>query len=299
MNPGAKKFGLSLAAIVLLGAGLWLVLLRSGRLEPAPLPNPNGYDDFVEAGRMLMADPAGYQDASIEELMAMVASNAPAIERLRQGLEKESRVPLEFTVDEATNWPAHASHFKALARAMCAEARLELKRNRPDEAAETCVQLIRFGSECARGGVLIHRLVGDAIESMGCAMLTEVNPELDADHCKQIADQLEDVLDQREPLDEVRQTELAWSRNVSGFRDWATMVVRTRSLKPFRTYLTPVFARCEQLEADSDRLLLQVASRAYELEKAHPPGSATDLVPEYLKAVPTNPVTGKPMQLGP
>jgi hypothetical protein len=33
------------------------------------------------------------------------------------------------------------------------------------------------------------------------------------------------------------------------------------------------------------------ASRAYELNKGHRPTSASDLVPDYLKAIPQNPIT--------
>ena len=38
--------------------------------------------------------------------------------------------------------------------------------------------------------------------------------------------------------------------------------------------------------------MLALAARAYELDKGHPPASAADLVPDYLKAIPQDPVTG-------
>jgi hypothetical protein len=49
--------------------------------------------------------------------------------------------------------------------------------------------------------------------------------------------------------------------------------------------------QAEQLKAR--RLMMEFGSRAYELDKGHHPASAADLVPEYLKAVPKNPTTGK------
>ena len=39
-------------------------------------------------------------------------------------------------------------------------------------------------------------------------------------------------------------------------------------------------------------LLLQLATRAYELEKGEHPKSLADLVPAYLKAIPQDPLTG-------
>jgi hypothetical protein len=41
-----------------------------------------------------------------------------------------------------------------------------------------------------------------------------------------------------------------------------------------------------------NQLLIALAARAYELEKGQRPASATNLVPDYLKAVPQDPVTG-------
>jgi hypothetical protein len=45
--------------------------------------------------------------------------------------------------------------------------------------------------------------------------------------------------------------------------------------------------------------MLDLAARAFELDKGHPPASASDLVPEYLKAVPQDPVTGTNMVYSP
>ena len=40
------------------------------------------------------------------------------------------------------------------------------------------------------------------------------------------------------------------------------------------------------------QLIVDLAARAYELDKGHRPVSVAELVPEYLKAVPQDPVTG-------
>jgi hypothetical protein len=40
------------------------------------------------------------------------------------------------------------------------------------------------------------------------------------------------------------------------------------------------------------QLLIGLAARAYELDKGHHPASPADLVPDYLKAIPQNPLTG-------
>jgi hypothetical protein len=42
-------------------------------------------------------------------------------------------------------------------------------------------------------------------------------------------------------------------------------------------------------------LLIDLAARAYELDKGHRPANLADLVPDYLKAVPQDPFTGTNM----
>jgi hypothetical protein len=45
--------------------------------------------------------------------------------------------------------------------------------------------------------------------------------------------------------------------------------------------------------------LINLAARAYELDKGKPPESLADLVPDYLKAVPQDPFTGTNMIYSP
>ncbi len=45
--------------------------------------------------------------------------------------------------------------------------------------------------------------------------------------------------------------------------------------------------------------MIDIAARAYELEKKQPPASIADLVPDYLKAVPQDPLTGTNMVYSP
>ena len=46
-------------------------------------------------------------------------------------------------------------------------------------------------------------------------------------------------------------------------------------------------------------LLLNLSARAYELEKGKSPASAADLVPDYLKKIPQDPVAGMDMGYSP
>lgn len=299
MNRQPKKIGLTLATIAVVGVVAAMILLLSSGFESPLLPDPNGYDDFGKAGQLLVVDALGYADASLEELQTMVDSNAPALALLKDGLTKEARVPLEYAVEDTSNWTDNLPHFKGLACALCAEARCELLTGNPDRAAEICLETIAFGIESCRGGVLIQRMVGIAVVAIGFQALDEVQPELDAPTCKRVTKKLEEILGAREPLSNVAETERSWSRSVAGVRDHFAAIMMSRSLKPFQALAAPAFAKCEQNEAQFDRRLFRMASLAYELDNGHPPESAADLVPEYLKAIPIDPATGDPMELSP
>ena len=297
MTARGRTIAWMLAVVALTIAGLCIALLMIDSETSVSLPVPNGYDDFVAAGARLAVDPSGFKEKSLPELQALVASNGPALDLLRAGLQKESRVPLQYTLMDTTNWANELPQFKSLAQALCAEARSELLAGNPDRAAEICLETVQFGVECSRGGVLIHRLVGVAIENIGFQALDPVLQQLDAENCRRVVKRLDDIWSSREPLSEVTANERAWSRMTAGIRDHFAALVMTRSLRPFNALGAPAIARCEQQEASLDQQLLKMAARAYEMENGHPPESAPDLVPDYLQAVPTNPTTGKPLEL--
>ena len=82
---------------------LGALVFRSTR--PQPLASPNGYDDFVKAGRMLTqrlsadASLLDYRAMSVEELRTLVLTNAEALRIARSGLGHECRVPIQNTAD--------------------------------------------------------------------------------------------------------------------------------------------------------------------------------------------------------
>ena len=67
---------------------------------------------------------------------------------------------------------------KRLARLLIAEGRVREMDHQPADAARCYTDLIRFGNELSRGGVLITRLMGIACEAMGSGALAAVVPQL-------------------------------------------------------------------------------------------------------------------------
>jgi competence protein ComGC len=65
----------------------------------------------------------------------------------------------------------------------------------------------------------------------------------------------------------------------------------------------PVFRKTkekfQQQQIKTRQLMVDLAARAYELDKGKSPASLADLVPEYLKAIPQDPFTGTNMIYSP
>lgn len=51
-----------------------------------------------------------------------------------------------------------------------------------------------------------------------------------------------------------------------------------------------------QVFAQHQRTMLDAATRAYELDQGQLPASVRDLVPQYLRSVPTDPTTGQELR---
>ena len=108
-------------------AGLFLIALAAALffwIKPSPrppriLPNPNGYDDLVKAGEMIVGqliDCDFDNSECIDEWKAFLEANRNAFELVRVGLSRKSRVPVEFK--------HHLAELKWLSLALQAEGRI-------------------------------------------------------------------------------------------------------------------------------------------------------------------------------
>src|SRR6266404_4729029 len=100
-------------------------ILHSMRPAPAPppLPDPNGYDDFVAAGKMVSDDYSSYTEKSQQELKAFVSKNSEALKLARKGLTRGCRVPLVYSFTDPA-FLQNLGKLKAVAFMFAAEGRL-------------------------------------------------------------------------------------------------------------------------------------------------------------------------------
>ena len=69
-------------------------------------------------------------------------------------------------------------------------------------------------------------------------------------------------------------------------------MIPIESLNPMKRVKKDFAKKCHQSELQRNRLIIDLAVRAYELDRGRPANSLNDLVPNYLESVPLDPATG-------
>ncbi len=263
----------------------------------APLPSPNGYDDLVKAGKMIKGDVWDYDKANLEKLRGIILTNAEALSLARSALSNQCNVTLQFTKAYMTTHVEDLLAFRGLAQALVCEGRLAEKENRFGDATKSYLDTVHLGNEAGHGGTLGDEMIGIAHESLGLEQLQKIAGQLDAKTCRETAATLETLSSQRQTWNETLRQQNDWSRrSFSGLQGrmvrlyYKLVYYRARDKNHQR-----VIDTINSTQKKEGQLLIALAARAYDLDKGRPPASAADLVPDYLKAVPQDPVTGTNM----
>ncbi|HEY9508382.1 MAG TPA: hypothetical protein VIV82_00835 [Verrucomicrobiae bacterium] len=289
MKKPVLKIILLLGSLLAIALGVALLFPSKPLPPPKPLPNQNGFTIALSAAGTL-TNSGDYFTAGPEELKPIVAANSNALQTVRAAFSNEWRVPLSILDPTLSNHLNELSHLKQLAHAFSVEGRLAEIENDPDTAARDYLDSIEVGIRSAHGGVLIDGLVSLAMENIGAKNLQTTVPRLKSSTCREIAQSLEHLDAGREAWPEIMNTEREWSRRAfPGLRYRLQAFFMRRSLA---TGIKKAGLKFEKQQTELRQLILQLAARAYELDKGEAPKAANDLVPDYLKAIPQNPTTG-------
>ncbi len=286
--------GFFILAVLLVAVEVVLTLSQP-RPAPPPLPNPNGYDDFLQASSLISGAVGDYLNSSQEELHVLAHKNEEALKLVKRGLSRECRVPLDYSPTNSAHIE-HLSGFKRLSQAVTATGRLADLENRPADAARAYLTAIQLGTAVSQGGLLIDSLVGIAIESLGATPLQRLVPALDARQCREVIAVIEAGESRREPVEAVLARERVWMDQTYGLKGRIIRLVAFHSTRQSEQRAT---AKVQSHQARMRALMIQLAARAYELEKGEPAKGFADLVPVYLKAIPQDPLTGTNMAYRP
>lgn len=278
-----------LILIALIGLSVFVLILFSGGSATfPPLPSPNGYDDLVKAGEMVSERLDDYSKASAEELRAYVTRNAEALARLRIGLSRDCRVPLDL---DMTNTYVELPAMRRVVWLLVAEGRLAELEGRPADAVQSYLDAIHVGNNSSRGGFLIHRLVGVACEVNGFVPLAKLAPGFSTETQRAIIAALERVDANSVTWDEVWEAEKACIRH--------QLRKEKNPITWVKGFLEAWWARKGTLDQHNKiaahiRLLAtQLALQCYRSREGRIPLRLEELVPQYLQRDPNDPFNGR------
>jgi hypothetical protein len=278
---------------------VWKLLHRLPVPHPA-LPQPNGYDDIVAAGKITEAGSpilnTAVEPTSTAQLAAEVAKYSHAYKQLRLGMSRPCQVPVWPADGEPINIATSLPDIQAIrgaGRALMREAELARQQNRFADAARISIDIIRVGQASTRGGILMHYLVGVAVEGIGEASLYPAIAGLNAGECRRTIAALQQAERDREPLEAIQYRERIVSENALGW--FGHFMVLLEDIVGSRGF-TVQNARDSLLRRYQtiDHLLMtEAALRAYQLEHGTFPESLNELVPQLLDQVLTDPYDAK------
>lgn len=284
---------MAVVASGLLAAGVGLVLSLGRTTQSTPLPNPNGYDDLLKAGRSVTWNFDQPSDLDRDGLRSLVSTNAEALRLLRLGLTRRCAVPTDATIANFGALSGDLIGLKSLARVLAAEGRLAEMENRPADAARSYVDAIRLGTEMSRGGLMMNRLVGIACEGTGGIPLAKLVPGLTCEQMRPLVAELE----------QADSNTVTW-REVLGNENRFVRAQAGKYPNPFRL-LSALWQARSTRRASEERhdlaaahlrlLATELALRCYRCDQGNPPGNLQQLVPKYLQRIPSDPFSGHPL----
>lgn len=278
--------------IVLLFAGvpLFLVWLWNPEKPPASVyPTPNGYDDFIAAGDLVVRVrpiPDNLADWRVHH-----SANVAALAKMREGLSKTCMSSNMYDSTGFKVLSARYSSFKDLAHAQRAEFEVALADGDTNFAVRSAIDGIRFGIESARGGVMIEGLVSIAVQKIAMipfrpiiSSLSRTNAEFALEQMLSLetnAPSARSVLD-KESSARPQMSESRWHYAIY-------MIFRHKAEKVGEKKFTMKYHEFVNERRQIGGLL---AKRLYELKHGKPAIGWTDLVPRFLPAIQKDAETG-------
>ena len=115
---------LALAVITILLTLTFLVVSTGRTPSSLPLPNPNGYDDFLNAAALLTGDVGNASTFDHDSLRALVSTNSESLRLLRLGLTRDCSVPTDSAMKNVEGMLTDFSDLRRLVQLLAAEGRL-------------------------------------------------------------------------------------------------------------------------------------------------------------------------------
>jgi hypothetical protein len=273
-------------------------------IKPTVIPDPNGYDDVLAAGRAIEKARTGVDIPDLEKadeatLIPLVEASREALAQGRQGLDRPFQVPVVYDMNDFMNRLMNESAaIRGLARILFAQGRLAEIRGQVDDAMVSFLDLARLGDAMSHRVPMLPYQVSVAIQTMGLHGLRDLRTKLSPDQCRRVIAVLQDLDEGREPAADVILREhhfMAYNLNKMGMMARFSMAVSGVFAKDKARVASTLQQNAHRLEASRRLLLADLAVRVYRLERGELPPDLDALVPSILKTVPIDPYGGQPL----
>lgn len=283
-----RRVGLALG---ILFAG-WIYLFVSSWMarRPVALPDPNGYDDLVKAGREVELPGVikGYyneQKLAVwrREAEPIVDANRGALDQLRPALTREIVAPRFWLEGDETTRHDDLAGIQDLARLAHLAALIDWRQGRTEAAVKRELEIVRLGHEIMRGGIHFDLYQGRFATSWGLKGLSRRSGQLDSEACRQAAVELIKIDEGRERIDRIDSGNqlylVASERLINRVLDFPA----ARKAKRRARYWNNVG------RVQLNLCALNLAIRAHQLDEGKFPETLEELIPEQLVAIPEDP----------
>lgn len=287
----ALLFLLTLALLVP-SLGIYYQLMNPLPIPFYELPNPNGYDDFLAAIKLLptrpLVDGVNYDPdkATLGQLRTASKELEPAINRSLKGLN--SKIWHQLNYSNNSDKGSQLAGFRTVLLGLITDGLLAEKENQESRATDTYVDMIHYGTCLGRGTLTGTCRVGFIITEAGCRNLYRICDIIPAKQVPAIITKLSQFEANFENPEDVLHRERVWTQRALG---WTVHLGKIAwelfEESPYDTF----YFRQEDGNARAILRLLQLefALRAWKAEHGGWPESLTEMVPVIIPAVPLDP----------
>lgn len=162
-----------------------------------PVPNPNSYDEFLQAASVLRGGPPDSCDSEI--LVTWVSLNSESYTLVRAGLGKSSRVAIAASDQWFSKHTNDVYRLERLTHFMIARAKIAEIEGHGNAAFDRYMEAYRFAAEIGRGGLALDFLTGLSCKALVLRSFMSLVPSLtplQANHALQLIDRTENETEQ-------------------------------------------------------------------------------------------------------
>ena len=272
--------------------------LLQDRLASPTIPNPNGYDDLVCAGKLIQSlgpNGGGWHEADLAELRSFAKANKPALERARLGLGRDGMANFADTQAGFVVHFEQAGPIRSLSRLMLAEARIAEEEGRFGDAARIDFDILEAGQMTTQGALAISATVGWVIQSQALDQLRRLRDHLSNRDLRSGIKHLERLDHRRTPVKALVDRWERWQTYAFPFWQrlpmwWSGILATSRA-----DQIKMLGQSRDRVERSLRFLLIEWATRLHHEETGRWPRSVAEMVPSILSAEPIDPVTKRPL----